>query len=361
MVQQRLERLRAVMAETELPAFLVTDEKNIGYLSGFTGSTAALVIMPADALFITDSRYTLQAQRECPGFDIRQTELTQGLMDRVAAEVKALNPAALGVEGNSLTVSQFAGMKEPMAGIELRPTTGIVETLRQVKDEGEISLIRDACALVDRAFEFILTMLRPGVPERDLAIELEYFMKKAGSEKEAFDTIVASGARSALPHGRASEKPLEVGDFITFDFGARLNGYHSDLTRTVVLGTASEKQREIYQVVLDAQMASLAALKPGMTSKEADLVARNLITARGYGENFGHGLGHGLGRSVHDGGGLSQRLDMTLAEGMVMTVEPGVYLDGWGGVRIEDDVVLRAGGIEILTHAPKDLIEVPVP
>jgi Xaa-Pro aminopeptidase len=185
-------------------------------------------------------------------------------------------------------------------------------------------------------------------------------MKKAGSEKEAFDTIVASGARSALPHGRASEKRLEAGDFITFDFGGRVGGYHSDLTRTVVLGRATEKHREVYQVVLDAQQAALAALRPGMTGKEADQIARAVITARGYGDNFGHGLGHGLGRLCHDGGGLSQRVDLTLEPCMVMTVEPGVYLEGWGGVRIEDDVVIRDGGVEILTHAPKEMIEVPV-
>ena len=163
------------------------------------------------------------------------------------------------------------------------------------------------------------------------------------------------------PHGRASDKLLEAGDFITFDFGARVGGYHSDITRTIVLGTATDRQREVYQVVLDAQQAAIAALRPGMTGKEADQVARDRIAARGYGDYFGHGLGHGLGRHVHDGGGLSQRIDMTLAAGMVLTVEPGIYLEDWGGVRIEDDVVLRETGAEILTHAPKELIEIVVP
>jgi Xaa-Pro aminopeptidase len=280
-------------------------------------------------------------------------------MDRVAAEVKELGRAVLGVEGDTLTVNHFRKLTTDLEGIELRPTEDVVEILRQVKDEGEIDLIRAACDIVDRAFEFILTLVRPGIPERDLATEIEYFMKKAGSEKEAFDTIVASGARSALPHGRASEKLLAAGDFVTFDYGARVGGYHSDITRTVVLGTATDRQREVYQVVLDAQQAALAALRPGMTGKEADLVARDLIAARGYGDAFGHGLGHSLGRHVHDGGGLSQRIDMTLAAGMVLTVEPGIYFEDWGGVRIEDDVVLRETGAEILTHAPKELIEIP--
>lgn len=360
MIPSRLSRLRAAMAAAGLPAFLVTDPINVGYLSGFTGSTAALVITPDDALFITDARYTIQAQRECPGFDIRQTEITQGLMDRVAAEVKALGRSPLGLEGEAIPVSRFEKLRKAMEGVELRSTEDVVETLRGVKDEGEIDLIRAACEIVDRAFEFILTLVRPGVPERDLATELEYFMKKAGSEKEAFDTIVASGARSALPHGRASEKPLEVGDLITFDYGARVGGYNSDITRTVVLGPATDRQREVYQVVLHAQQAAVAALRPGMSGKEADSVARNLIAARGYGDQFGHGLGHSLGRHVHDGGGMTQRVDLTLAAGMVMTVEPGVYLEGWGGVRIEDDVVIRDGGAEVLTHARRELIEVPV-
>ncbi len=358
MTEARLARLRVVMAEGQLPAFLVTQPENVGYLSGFTGSTAALLITAESAIFITDSRYTVQAGRECPGFEIRQSGLTQGLMDRVAADIQALGITTLGTEGDAMTVNQFVALKEALPGVEPRPTAGIIEKLRLVKDETEIARIREACGIVDRAFAFILTLVRPGIAERELAAELEFFMKKAGSEGEAFPTIVASGARSALPHGRASDKLLETGDFVTFDFGASIGGYHSDITRTVVVGPASDRQREVYQVVLDAQQAALAGIRPGMAGKEADLVARDLITARGFGENFGHGLGHGLGRQVHDGGGFSQRIDIMLEAGMVMTVEPGVYLEGWGGVRIEDDVVLRDGGVELLTHAPKELIEV---
>jgi Xaa-Pro aminopeptidase len=360
MSQSRLARLRAAMQKAQLPAFLVTDPINVAYLTGFTGSTAALVITPEEALFVTDARYTVQAQRECPGFDIRETEITQGLMDRVAAEVKALGRAPLGIEGESITVSRFEKLKTELAGIELRPTDEVVETLRAVKDEGEIDLIRAAGGIVDRAFEFILTQVRPGIPERDLATEIEYFMKKAGSEKEAFDTIVASGIRSALPHGRASDKPLEAGDFVTFDYGARVGGYHSDITRTIVLGAATDRQREVHQVVLEAQQAGIAALRSGMSGKQVDSVARDRIAARGFGDYFGHGLGHSLGRHVHDGGGLTQRADLTLAAGMVMTVEPGIYIENWGGVRIEDDVVVRDGGAEVLTHARRELIEVPV-
>jgi Xaa-Pro aminopeptidase len=358
MLQLRLARLRAVLGELQLPAFLVTQTDNAGYISGFTGSSAALILTPDQAVLVTDGRYVSQAQRECPGFVVRQSEATQSLTDCVAAEIRSMALSTVGIEAASVTLQQFDALQKALEGVVLKPTTGVVETLRLVKDEGEIERIRTACGIADRAFEYIVTQIRPGIAERALAADLEYHMRKLGSEREAFDTIVASGARSALPHGRASDKLLEVGDFITFDFGARIGGYHSDLTRTVVLGTASDQQREVYQVVRDAQAAALAALRPGMTGKEADQVARDLIAARGYGDRFGHGLGHGLGRQVHDGGGLSQRIDLTLEAGMVMTVEPGVYLEGWGGVRIEDDVVVREGGVEDLTHAPKDLIEV---
>jgi Xaa-Pro aminopeptidase len=226
-----------------------------------------------------------------------------------------------------------------------------------VKDAGELAVIREAVALADQTFTHILPHLKPGVAERDIAIEIEYFMKRAGAEGEAFGTIVASGARSAMPHGRASTKLLEAGDFVTMDFGARWNGYHSDLTRTVVLGKASDRQREIYAIVREAQETGLRAIRAGVTGKDADAAARKVIEDRGYGDHFGHGLGHGLGRSVHDGGSLSPRSDTTLAAGMVMTVEPGVYIEGWGGVRIEDDVVVTETGCEVLTRSTKELLE----
>lgn len=358
----RLQKLREQLRAREVTAALVLDPVNVGYLSGFRGSTAALVVTPERALFITDSRYTLQAQRECPGFDFSITPASSSYLETIAEEAKKLGLAQLGIEGDYLTVSQYDNLKEKLEGVELKPLTELVLALRRVKDAEEIAAIRSACAIVDRAFDFLLTggVLRPGVSERDVAIELEYFMKKQGSEKEAFDTIVASGARSALPHGRASEKLLEAGDFITFDYGARVGGYHSDLTRTVVLGEADDRQREVYDVVLRAQLAGLGAIRAGAEGKAVDGAAREVIAAAGHGEHFGHGLGHGLGRLCHDHPGLSQRVDLKLEAGMVLTVEPGVYVEGWGGVRIEDDVVVTEDGCELLTHAPKHLIEVPV-
>jgi len=356
----RLQQLRDRLQKENVPAALLMKAPDVGYISGFTGSAAALLVLPDRALFVTDGRYSVQAERECPGWEVAITETSAGYHETIAARVKELGVTELAVEGDYLTVLQFETLKEKLEGVALKPLGELVLGPRRVKDAEELLRIRAACAIVDRAFDFLLTLLRPGISERDVAVELEYFMKKEGSEKEAFDTIVASGARSALPHGRASEKLLEAGDFITFDYGARVGGYCSDLTRTVVLGKADEKQREVYGVVLEAQLAALAAIRAGAEGKAVDSVARDLIAARGYGEKFGHSLGHGLGRDVHDHPALSQRAELTLEPGMVVTVEPGVYLDGWGGVRIEDDVVVTEDGCEILTHAPKELIEVPV-
>jgi Xaa-Pro aminopeptidase len=356
----RIDKLRAQLPQHGVPGALILDPKNVGYLSGFTGSTAAILVSAERAVFITDSRYSVQAERECPEFELAITPGSAAYAEAIAEQVGSLGLADLAVEGDHVTVSQFASLGEKLAGVRLKPVSDLVGVLRQVKDEDEIGHTRAACQIVDRAFDYLLTILKPGVLERDVAIELEYFMRKQGSEKEAFDTIVASGARSALPHGRASEKPLEEGDLITFDFGARVRGYCSDLTRTVVLGRANDRQREVYRVVLDAQFAALGAIRAGVDGKAVDAVARDLIAARGHGEHFGHGLGHGLGRDVHDHQALSQRASVMLQAGMVVTVEPGVYIEGWGGVRIEDDVVVREGRCEILTHAPKHLIEVLV-
>lgn len=352
----RLQRLREAMREEKIDALAISDATNVGYVTGFTGSTAVAVVTGQEAIFITDSRYTLQARRECPEFAVRQCDTS--LLESLAEVAKELGLTTLHFEARHLTVAQYEKWKEKLGEVQLLPATEIVERLRRVKDAGEIALIREAAALADRGFEYLLTLVKPGLREIDLAIELEYFLKKQGSERDPFDIIVASGARSAMPHGRASEKRLEVGDFVTFDFGACRGGYFSDLTRTVVVGKASERQREIYEIVREAQAAALAAIRAGVLSKAVDAAARDLIAKRGYGDHFGHGTGHSLGRAVHDDGGFSPHQEpFPLAAGMVFTVEPGIYLDGWGGVRIEDDVVVTEEGCELLTHAPKQLIE----
>lgn len=360
----RIERLQQWMRDEDLPVAVISHAQNVGYLTGFSGSTAVLLARQDDVLFITDSRYRQQAQKECPGLEILQTEKGVGYAKTYAKVLAEWGLSPIGVEGGHVTVSGFQALEKELKEVEceaeLKPFDRIVEPLRTIKDEGEIQTIQHACQLVDDGFEYLLTILKPGITERDVARELEYYLSKQGSEKAAFDTIVASGTRSSMPHGVATDKALEVGDFITFDFGATLDGYHSDITRTVVLGPASERQREVYDVVLRAQLAALEAIKPGMDGKEVDKIARDIIDGAGFADNFGHGLGHGLGRDVHDYGSFSPTQEFKLEAGQVMTVEPGIYIEGWGGCRIEDDVVITEGGCERLTHARKELVEVPV-
>jgi Xaa-Pro aminopeptidase len=356
----RLDRFRARLAELQLPAALLSAPESVRYLSGFTGSTALLWVTPSRTVFITDSRYGSQAKAECPRLELSVIQSSAGYLDGALAAGAELGVRLAAVEADALTLASFDEYRSRLTGITLAPVRDLVAPLRQIKDADEIAVMRRACALADRGFEHVLGLLKPGVTERSLAADLDHFLKRNGAEKEAFDTIVASGWRSALPHGRATDKAIAPGDFITFDFGARLEGYNSDLTRTVVLGEATERQREVYGIVHEALEAAKAAMRDGASGTAVDAVARDLIAARGHGEHFGHGLGHGLGRAVHDHPGLSPKFDITLKAGMVITVEPGIYVEGWGGVRIEDDVLVTESGWESLTHAPRELIEVPV-
>jgi Xaa-Pro aminopeptidase len=352
-VEQRLTALRTAMQAGGLEALLVLRPENRRYLSGFTGSTAYLLITQEEALLLTDFRYLGQAAAEAPHF--RVVEFKQPL-DGVREELTKQNVRQLGFEKDFVTYDQHQGFVAAFAGVELVPVAGLVEGLRAVKDESELVILRQAAKIADDAFAHITGFLRPGLTELEVALELEMFMRKAGAASSSFDIIVASGVRSSLPHGRASEKVLQTGDFVKMDFGAYYQGYCSDLTRTVVLGQPSDKQREIYETVLEAQLHAVANIRPGITGIEADRLARDIIEAKGYGPYFGHSLGHGLGLAVHESPSLSFRGDTVLQAGNVVTVEPGIYIPDFGGVRIEDDIVLTATGNEVLTHAPKELL-----
>lgn len=350
----RLHAARAVFAAQGLNVLLVTQRDNIGWLSGFTGSNAFILLTPERALFATDSRYTTQAERECPGFEL--VKLATSAPDEIIGLLTGLSAARIGFEAGHLTFQQHETYAEKMPpGTAFLPTVRLIEDLRMVKDAEEIARIEAACALTDRAWEHILPFLKPGAVERDIMLELEGFLRGEGGAEIAFDTIVASGPRSALPHGRAADRILQKGDFVTLDFGANLNQYCSDITRTVVLGTPTDEQRKVYRTVLEALHLAIAAMKPGVSGKAVDALAREHIAKAGYGDYFGHGLGHSLGRAVHDGPGLSPRSDVTLAAGMVITVEPGIYIPNWGGCRIEHDVLVTDDGTRVLTHAPTDL------
>jgi Xaa-Pro aminopeptidase len=362
-MKRRIDRLRKYLKVENLDAAFIfypldtgTFLPHVRFLTGFSGSSGALFVTRTKAFFITDSRYAEQSKTQVSGCTIvvsRKPPIA-ALEDIKEARGKNLKIA---IESDSMTV----GQKKTLAGVVpqaiLVDTTEMVEELMLCKDSGEISQIKRAVAISDVAFERILGIVKPGLREKEIAAEMEYQMKMLGADKEAFATIVASGPRSALPHGIASEKKLKKGEFVTFDFGALYNGYCSDITRTVVLGKATSRQKRIYDIVARAQKAAIRKVRAGVTGKEVDKSARDIINRAGYGKNFGHGTGHGIGLQVHGGPKVSPMGTQALRSNMVITIEPGIYIAGWGGVRIEDDVVVRPKSGLVLNKAPKNLLE----
>jgi Xaa-Pro aminopeptidase len=354
----RRHRLLQKIRKTEADALLVTSETNVTYLTGFSGDSSYLLLSNSDAILISDSRYTIQIQEECPGLDtfIRKTE--QKIIEAVEQVTKQLRLKKLGFESGSMTYQQWKQYSETIKHLQLVPVDGLVETLREVKDAEEIKEIRVAIDQAQRGFELLRSSLRPEMTERESAHDLEHAMRRFGAEKAGFDPIVAVGARAALPHARPGSDRISDAGFVLIDWGANsFGGYKSDLTRILVTGNIFPKLRKIYRVVLNAQQRAIEAIRPGVLCKDVDSVARNIITKAGYGKNFGHGLGHGIGLDIHEGPRLSPTSDNKLKAGMVVTVEPGIYLPGKGGVRIEDDVLVTRTGHEVLTSVPKEFDE----
>lgn len=353
-VKNRVNKLRALFSKSNIDAILITSESNRKYLSGFTGSTGYLLVSEQEALFITDFRYVDQAKEQCPDFVVIDNErkMNQALKD----SIEKLNIRQLGFEKDHVTYGQYSEWKGFIHSAQLVPTSGLIEELRLIKDETEIGHIRKAVEIADQTFTHILGVIRPGVKEEDIAIEMEFYMRKLGASGASFDTIVASGVRSALPHGRASSKVIQEGELVTLDFGAIYNGYVSDITRTVAVGEVSSQLKEIYAVCLDAQLTGVNNIKAGMSGKEADALCRDVITKAGYGDNFGHSTGHGIGLEVHEGPNASVASEIILQPGMLLTVEPGIYISGIGGVRIEDDIIITTHGNEILSKSTKELL-----
>ena len=354
MNKNRLETLRSDLAKRNIESLLITDLLNVRYLTGFTGTFAQVVVTPKKAVFITDSRYTDQAAEETKGFTFEL--LKDGTIQTITRVAKKLKIRQLGIEEHSITYDYWIKIHSALPDIELVTAGNPISAQRLIKTPDEIKKIRNAARIADAGFTHVLSLLKPGAVERGLAIELDSFMRKEGAEKEAFESIIASGPRSALVHGRATDRRIEEGDIVLFDFGAKVNGYHSDISRTVVIGKATAKQKKIYEIVLEAHNKALAAIKPGVTGGAIDEIARYLIEKKGYGNNFGHGLGHGLGLDVHDDRILSKGSETVLKSGMVFTVEPGIYITGWGGIRIEDDILVTRTGAEILTSSERKLI-----
>lgn len=356
MSHERLRKLNNLIKKNQLDALIVNKLANVRYLSGYSGSNGLMVLGPPRAYFLTDFRYTVQARKE-----VKNCQIIIAERDLISELVKLpcfQKKVKVGFETNYITVKLLSKIKELLPKAIFEPVEDLVESLAIIKDNTEINKLKKAAKITDSAFEGILKLIKPGAKERDIALELQYKMIKLGADGPSFDFIVASGQRSSMPHGRASDRKFQKGDFITFDFGCFYQGYPSDVTRTVVLGKASTKQKKIYDIVLKAQTAAVEAARPGMAARELDKVARDIIIREGYGDNFGHGLGHGLGLDeIHSLPVVSPRSQDILQPGNVVTIEPGIYIPNWGGVRIEDDVVITAKGHKVLTRLSKELIE----
>ncbi|GEK33990.1 M24 family metallopeptidase [Kurthia sibirica] len=350
---EKLTKLRTLLSAQNIDGLLITNPYNLRYMTGFTGTAGVAIISKNDAVFITDFRYMEQAAKEITQFRIAQHKAT--MVEEIATQVKEMGISKLAFEKENITYAQFL-LYEKFIKVELIGVADIIEKIRLIKTPEEIKIIKVACEIADAAFEHIINYIKPGITELDVSNELEFFMRKQGATQSSFDTIVASGLRSALPHGVATDKMIEKGDFVTLDYGALYQGYISDTTRTVAVGEPSAKLKEIYDIVLQAQLIGVKEFKPGMTGVEADAIVRDYIKDKGYGEAFGHSTGHGIGLEVHEGPGLSHRSNYVLEPGMAVTCEPGIYLPGIGGVRIEDDILITTTGNEVLTHATKELI-----
>jgi Xaa-Pro aminopeptidase len=349
----RLTKLREALTTEGLDAILITQPENRRYLSGFTGSAGVLLISQEQAVLATDFRYYEQVDKQAPNFRLAKiTDKFKTLLPELVHEVGAKR---VGFESAHLTVDQYKEWEEVAEDFKLVPAKELVEGIRAVKDENELSKIKNAIALADQAIAHIVGFIEPGMTEKEVAWELEVFMRTHGAEKLAFDLIVGSGPNGAMPHATVSERVIQAGEPIVMDLGARIDGYNSDLTRTVCAGRPDDKFKEIYDIVLEAQLTAEQSIRPGMTGKQADSIARKVIEEAGHGEHYGHGLGHGVGLAVHEKPGVGRLSEDVLEPGMVFTVEPGIYLPGWGGVRIEDIVVMREDGVEVLTHASKEL------
>ncbi|OKQ00047.1 Xaa-Pro peptidase family protein [Paenibacillus sp. P46E] len=355
---KRIERLLKKMSNEHLPALYVSNPKNVRYLCEFTGEDSALLLTENEIYFITDSRYVEQAREELSDL-IQIVCWKQSLLDEAAAIIHKQNIQEVGFEGGHLSYSDGEHFKA-LVQVKARTADGWVEEFRAVKDEDEIRKTIEAVKIVDQTFIHILNYIRPGLSEKQVADEMEYFMKQKGSEKTSFDTIVASGIRSSYPHGEASGKVIEQGDMVILDFGATFQGYASDITRTVAVGQPHPRLEEIYDLVLEAELAGLNAIRHGMISKELDLIIRSPFIRENVNDLFNHGAGHSIGLDIHEAPYISYRAEYSFVENTIMTVEPGLYLPGIGGVRIEDDVLVGAEKSRVLTRAPKsDLIVLP--
>jgi Xaa-Pro aminopeptidase len=350
----RLNKVRAALELADVDGLLVTNLTNVRYLTGFSGSNGQVLVKSDRSVFFTDPRYEARAGDLVQGADIAMysNKLTDVLPDHLNGSHR------LGVEASTMTLVEHSEIDEALEGVELVSTKNLVEDIRRIKEPAEIELIKQAVEISDSAFDWVLDRLTPGATEREIGLDLEVHMRREGADEIGFDPIVGSGPLSAHIHHTPSDRAFEKGDLVLLDFGAAVGGYRSDLTRTVVLGPATEEQRAQYDIVREAQTRAISAIREGVAGKVVDAAARDFITETGHGDDFGHGLGHGVGLDIHESPRLSRISEHILSAGDVVTVEPGVYVRGSGGVRIEDCVLVTSEGAEVLGRAPKErLIE----
>jgi Xaa-Pro aminopeptidase len=353
---QRRERLRRRLKADGVEGLLVVSETNVRYLTGFTGDSSALLLTGDRALVVSDGRYLTQLEHECPGLEVELRAIGQPLVHALAGVIAKLGLARLAFESEALSAADFLTLREKLKATQLRPVSGRVERLRAVKDREEIAALRAAIGMAERAFTMLRAGLRPDETEKDAADALEGYLRRCGATAASFPPIVAVGARAALPHAQPlAEVRIGAADFVLVDWGAAGAPYKSDLTRVVVTGKVTAKFEMIYRTVLAAQERALAAIRPGVLAREVDAEARAVIEEAGFGPFFRHGLGHGLGMDLHEAPRLQKHSRDKLKAGMVVTIEPGIYLPDWGGIRIEDDALVTEEGCDVLSHIPKSL------
>ncbi|MFZ4619758.1 MAG: M24 family metallopeptidase [Bacteroidota bacterium] len=350
----RVAALRKEMKALGLDSFVTSSGATLRYLCGYSGSNGMLVVTGRATIFLTDFRYKESSQTSVAA---DKKFITQGSLTKAAAEQKIFSPLKMvGYEKDKITVADFEVKKEFIGEKKLVPTAGISESLRSVKDTSELRTLKHAFDISDSVFDQILDIIEPGMTELELSAEISYLHKSFGAENDSFDVIVASGMRGSLPHGTATTKKLKRGEFITLDFGCLFNGYHSDMTRTVCLGKPTAEMKKVYSIVQDAQQRSCDAVRSGVRARDLDSIAREIITKAGYGKEFGHSLGHGVGLEIHELPRIAPKSTDILAEGNVITIEPGIYIPKKFGIRIEDTLVVRQNGFDVLTASPKELI-----
>ncbi len=351
--ESRRAKLRRLLAKTGAGGLLVTNFSNVTYLTGFTGDDSYLLVLPDRELLITDGRYTTQLADECPHLELEVRTPKVQMVEAVTKVLKRARLRQLAIEADSMTVSLRESISENVPPLQIVSSTGLVEQLREIKDRDEIAAIRRAIEHAERAFQVVRAALRPEQTELQVANELEYQVRRFGGRACSFPPIIAAGPRAALPHASPTDRQIGESDFVLIDWGAKSPLYVSDLTRVLVTGKISPKLERIYGVVLKAQLAAISAIRPGALMSDVDAAARSVIGQAGFGRRFNHGLGHGFGLDIHESPRMAATQKRPLKTGMVVTVEPGVYIPGWGGVRIEDDVLVTRAGHEVLSHVDK--------